>query len=165
MTHANIKDLLEKLNHMGEATRIEAKEGRDVGRSIMETVCAYANEPNQDGGYILLGVGKGENAQSDPYKVIGVSNPEKLKDDLTSQCSSSFNTVIRPNISEEMIDGKCVLKVFIPEAQPTEKPVYLKNVGLPKGAYRRIGAADVRCTDEDLQLLYESHSHNLFERK
>ena len=165
MTHSSIKDLLETLNHMGETSKIEAKEGREVGRSILETICAYANEPNQNGGYILLGIAKGDNDQLPFYKIIGVANPEKLKDDITSQCASSFNTVIRPNISEEMVEEKCVLKIFIPEAQPKEKPVYLKSIGLPKGAFRRIGAADVRCTDEDLQVLYEAHSHNLFEQQ
>lgn len=32
--------------------------------------------------------------------------------------------------------------------------MYFKNQGLPKGAYRRIGPADHRCTDDDLFVFF-----------
>ncbi|PIR39736.1 MAG: hypothetical protein COV35_00890 [Alphaproteobacteria bacterium CG11_big_fil_rev_8_21_14_0_20_39_49] len=163
--HTSAKELIQQLNQMGEATRIEAKLGSESGKSILETVCAYANEPNQDGGYILLGVTKEDNTLFPFYKAVGVENPEKIKDDLSSQCASTFSAVIRPQISEEMVDGKCILKILIPEAQATEKPVYFQKTGLPKGAYRRIGASDVKCTDEDLQLLFGNRSHKSFDQQ
>lgn len=159
MSEDTAKDLIERLNQMGEATTIEAKRGSDVGKSIMETVCAFANEPDLKGGYILLGVEKDTHTLFPFYTVCGISDPEKIKEDLASQCASKFNIAIRPQISEEIVDGKCVLKIFIPEAAPSDKPVYLSATGLPKGAFRRIGASDIRCTDEDLQILYAGRSH------
>lgn len=45
------------------------------------------------------------------------------------------------------------LVVYIPEADVTQKPVYLKATGLPRGAYRRIGSSDQHCVDEDLWVL------------
>ena len=52
--------------------------------------------------------------------------------------------------------GKSVIEtvvVFVPEADVTQKPVYLKATGLPRGAFRRIGSTDQRCTDDDLWVL------------
>ena len=49
-------DLLTELNASDESPRIEAKRAREIGKSIMETVIAFANEPGLGGGYLLLGV-------------------------------------------------------------------------------------------------------------
>jgi hypothetical protein len=38
--HTSAKELIQQLNQMGEATRIEAKLGIECGKSILETVCA-----------------------------------------------------------------------------------------------------------------------------
>lgn len=69
-----------------------------------------------------------------------------------------LNVPIRPIIEREEINGKIVMGVFIDEAQPDQKPVYIKSKGLPKGAYRRIGSADHRCTDDDLTTLFQGRS-------
>ncbi|MDR1883193.1 MAG: hypothetical protein LBR26_10510 [Prevotella sp.] len=89
-----------------------------------------------------------------PFIVTGISDPDKLQLDLSSQCATSFNQTIRPEIKVETIDGKNVLLVFVPELPASQKPVYFKNTGLPRGAYRRIGASDQRCSDDDLFIFY-----------
>lgn len=48
-------ELFEELNAVDESNRIEAKRASDVGKSVMETVIAFANEPGLGGGYLLLG--------------------------------------------------------------------------------------------------------------
>ena len=50
------EDLLQELSSLDESQRIEAKRGAQIDRSVMETVCAFANEPGLGGGYLLLGV-------------------------------------------------------------------------------------------------------------
>jgi ATP-dependent DNA helicase RecG len=52
---------------------------------------------------------------------------------------------------------------LFPEAQPSEKPVYLLKRGLPKGAFRRIGSTDQKCTDEDIALFYQLRSHRTYD--
>jgi hypothetical protein len=47
-------ELFEELNAVDESNRIEAKRASDVGKSVMETVIAFANEPGLGGGYLLL---------------------------------------------------------------------------------------------------------------
>jgi ATP-dependent DNA helicase RecG len=120
----------------------------------METVNAFSNEPNLGGGYLLLGVEKDENVEVPQYIVTGISDPDKLQLDLSSQCADSFNLTIRPDITVETIDGKNVVLVFVPELPASQKPIYFKNQGLPRGAFRRIGSSDQRCTDDDLFIFY-----------
>ena len=49
------KELFAELNSFDENRRIEAKSASAVGKSMMETVCAFANEPGLRGGYLILG--------------------------------------------------------------------------------------------------------------
>ena len=147
-------ELLDELNASDESSRIEAKRSREVGKSVMETVTAFANEPGLGGGYLLLGVDCKIDTKGDAvYWAEGLPDPDKSQKDLATQCSTMLNVVIRPEMTLERIDGKTVLVVFVPEVDVTQKPDYLKATGLPGGARRRIGSTDQRCTDEDLWVL------------
>ena len=148
------QDLLTELNAADESPRIEAKRSREIGKSIIETVVAYANEPGLGGGHLLLGVDSRVDEKGDTrYWPEGLADPDKIQKDLASQCASMLNVAIRPEMAVERLNDKTVIVVFVPEADVSQKPVYLKATGLPKGAFRRIGSTDQRCTDEDLWVL------------
>jgi ATP-dependent DNA helicase RecG len=151
-------ELLRQLNELDEHPHIEAKEGSAMGKSILETVCAFANEPGLGGGWLLLGVKPDEQAFWRQYEVVGVPHSDQLQSDLASQCAATFNIPIRPQIQVADIQGKRVLAVFVPELPTASKPVFFQATGLPKGAYRRIGSADVRCTQEDMAVFYGEHA-------
>ena len=91
----NAQKLFEHLQLLDETERIEAKTGREAGRSILETICAFANEPNLGGGWLLLGVASDEEAPFPGYVVVGVDNPGKLGSDLASQAAGMFNLPLR----------------------------------------------------------------------
>lgn len=151
----SIKDILEHLNITDECTTIEAKKGSAIDTSIMETICAFSNEPGLGGGLIVLGVVKDETSLFQNYYVEGISNPDKLQLDIASQTATLFNQPVRPDIEiEKMSNGKLVLKMFVSELPDGQKPLYFKNKGLPQGAYRRIGSSDQRCTEDDLFIFY-----------
>lgn len=148
------QDLLSELNDSDESPRIEAKRARELGKSVMETVIAFANEPGLGGGHLLLGVNCAVNDKGDTrYWAEGVPDPDKVQKDLATQCASMLSTVLRPEMAVERVDGQTLIVVFVPEADPSQKPVYLQATGLPKGAYRRVGSTDQRCVDEDLWVL------------
>jgi ATP-dependent DNA helicase RecG len=148
------QDLFAELNALDESSRIEAKRARDVGKSIMETVIAFANEPGLGGGYLLLGAEWSINDKGDTvYRPAGLPDPDKVQRDLASQCASMLNVALRPEMQLEQVNGHTVLVVHVPEADVTHKPIYKKATGLPSGAYRRIGSTDQRCVDEDLWVL------------
>ena len=148
------QDLLDELNASDESPRIEAKRARELGKSVLETLIAFANEPGLGGGCLLLGVEWSINAKGDTvYRPEGVPDPDKLQQDLATQCVSMLSFPLRPEIAVERIDGKTLVVVQVAEVDHGHKPVYLKATGLPRGAFRRIGSTDQRCTDEDLWVL------------
>ena len=46
-------------------------------------------------------------------------------------------------------EGKCIIAIFVPEAAPEQKPVYLANDPW-RHTYRRVGEADKRCSREEV---------------
>ena len=156
-------ELLEGLNLLDENERIEAKRASELGKSVLETICAFANEPGLGGGWLLLGVVREEMALFPAYEVEGIEQPEKLSTDIATQCRSVFNQPVRVAISTETVIGKAVLVVHVPEAQPQEKPIFFKAQGLPKGALRRISSTDQHCTDDDLAVFYQGRQQESFD--
>lgn len=147
-------DLLEELNAVDESTRIEAKRASELGKSVMQTVIAFANEPGLEGGFLLLGVDWSINEKGDTvYRAAGLPDPDKVQRDLATQCAGMLSVTLRPEMQTEVVEGHTVLVVYVAEADVTQKPVYLKATGLPRGAYRRIGSTDQHCVDEDLWVL------------
>ena len=157
-------DLLRDLNRLDEHPRIEAKTGSALGKAAMRTVCAFANEPHLGGGHILFGVQSTDDLFGARYEAVGVPDPDGLQADLASQCRTMFNRPVRPEIQVETVDEKVLVAVFIPESQPGDKPVYFEAQGTPRGAYRRIGSSDQRCTDDDMLVFYEGRQRQTFDR-
>lgn len=156
-------DYLDLLNALDENERLDAKRGREIGPSVLETVCAFANEPGLQGGTLLLGVVRDESDLFSPYVVEGVSQPDALSAALATQCREQFNVPVRVQIATEQISGRVVLVVTVPEAQPGDKPVFIKARGLPKGAFRRIGSTDQQCTEDDLLALFQGRQVETFD--
>ena len=151
------QEIFEQLNSIDENVRIDAKRASGIDKSIMETVCAFANEPGLGGGYLLLGaVRTGFENGLPVYVPENIENPDKIQNDVTTQCSSMFNVRIRPQIEPEVIDGKTVLVVKIDEAPEAQKPIYITSRGLPQGAFRRVGSSDQKCTEDDMRVFYSS---------
>src|SRR5690606_19541827 len=149
-------------------TRIEAKTSAEFGKSLLETICAFANEPDLGGGHILLGVARADISDlfgERPYEIVGIAEPERLADDLASQCASAFNRPIRPRVTPVALDGKTILHIQVDEARVEDKPIYLLRFGLPRGAFRRISATDQKGTDDDLRMLYAAHRHSPYDRE
>lgn len=149
-----IKEIIEELNATDEHYQLEVKRGSKIGKSILESICSFSNEPGLDGGVVVLGISEDTNSLFPSYVVSGVENLDKLQRDIASQCAEVFNIPIRPQISVETTGDKNVIFIDVPEASPQQKPIYFQNQGLPGGAYRRIGSTDQRCTPEDLFLFF-----------
>lgn len=154
MENYTAQELFELLNQQDECDWIEAKGGHESSHSVMETVCAFSNEPGLDGGYILMGVAEDKTALSPLYKTIHISYPDKFQRDFVTQCSSMFNMPVRPKVSVEKVNGHTVIKVQVDELPQNQKPLFFKSDGLPSGAYRRVASTDQRCTEDDIHVFY-----------
>ena len=152
------KEIFDELNSWDENRRIEAKSASAVGKSMMETVCAFANEPGLRGGYLLLGAKRtGMTEDGKPiYEPENIENTDKIQSDFVAMCNSMFNVRIRPIINVEEYQGKMVVVVKIEELPESQKPAYFAKRGLPDGAFRRIGPSDEKCSEEDMYLFYQS---------
>ena len=112
----SIVEIIEYLNSTDECTTIEAKRGTSIDTSIMETICAFSNDPGLGGGIIVLGVTRDETSLFPSYTIEGIDNPDKLQLDLASQTATLFNQPVRPEIEVEVIrNKKLVVKIQVNE--------------------------------------------------
>lgn len=95
--------------------------------------------------------------------VSGVSDPDKLQSELVNLCRQNFSIPIRPAIDVIPHPEGSVIVAYIPEAEPYEKPVYIKSRGKEKGAFRRIGPTDQICTRDDTDLFNRLRSQKKFD--
>ncbi len=152
----SIRELLQRLNEVDESREIEAKRSEsEAGKSALETVSAFSNEPGLAGGYILFGA---EEQDTRRFVPRGVAQPKKLEQELSSLCASAFNRTVRPRVWTEVIDGASLLAAFIPELSVSEKPVFIASRGMQHGTFRRIGSTDQHCTEDDLRVLFQASS-------
>lgn len=157
MNQVTAQALLNQLRELDESDRIEAKRGTAVGESVLETVCALSNEPGLDGGWIVLGVEKASDAPGD-YRVVGITDPDKLLNDLHSQCANAFNVPIRIQARAETVEGGTVIVVDVPEAEPASRPIHFARKQLPRAAWRRGPSGDYQCNQDDLAELYQGRA-------
>jgi ATP-dependent DNA helicase RecG len=150
---AEIAALLKHLNELDECENIEAKRTADeLGKSVLETVSAFSNEPGLGGGTILFGVSE----TPEGFVATGVNDPAKLVADLASQCATAFNRPVRPRVWQEDLGGKIVVAAAFPEAPAAEKPVFLAKSGMQHGTFLRIGSTDQRATEDDLRSIFHA---------
>lgn len=91
---------------MEESDWIEAKSlSRDSAKSLLETVCSFANEPHLGGGCILVGVAEDWERHDGRFWVDGVTEIDKAQADIASQCASVFNRPVRPAIRTGTLAG------------------------------------------------------------
>ena len=134
------KELYSQLLRLDESVQVEVKRGSQAGKSVLETICAFSNEPGIVEGYILLGVAQDQITKQ--YSIEGITELDELQKNISSQCATMFNIPIRPRMRVEEMDGKTVLMIHVRELEPSQKPVYFKAQGLPKGAFRLVGTTD-----------------------
>ncbi|MBR8729413.1 AlbA family DNA-binding domain-containing protein [Porphyromonas levii] len=113
MANIDISKIIAELNCTQETSKLEVKRGSEVSRATMESVCSFSNEPNLNGGIILLGIDEIEIDGSIKYDIVGVREPDKLQKDLTTSCATVFNIPIRPRITIQDVQGKEVIAIII----------------------------------------------------
>lgn len=159
------QQLWEKINSGDEIDSIEVKTASQVGKSILDTISAFSNEPDLNGGYLFLGAEKKEKGLFfGGYSIRAIKDPDQIQSDIATKCNDLFSSPIRPKIVVDEIDGKCVVVVYIPEADPHKKPVYIKSRGTINGSYRRIGPTDTRCKDDDLAVFFQARGNRTFDQ-
>ncbi len=139
-----------------EHSRIEAKRASEIGDSIMQTICAFANEPGLGGGYLLLGISEPD-ASHPNYWVSGISHVDQILNQLHNNCRNQFEHAVAISTQIEVIEGKQVIGVYVPELDPSAKPCRFaaghnnKKNHRKTGVWRRGANGDYECTHQELE--------------
>lgn len=141
----------DNLQNYRENNQIEAKQALGgLPESIWETYSAFANA---DGGIILLGV---EELEDKTLHALDLLDPQWLIDDfltiLNDTSRVSVNILTEEDIQIHKIDGKHIISITVPKADPRCRPVYVEGDVL-RGTYRRSGEGDYRCTPEEIEAM------------
>ncbi len=162
------EQLLEQLRQLDEQPRIEAKRASEIGKSVMQTICAFANEPGLGGGYLLLGVE--EPATPDhTFSVCGVGDADRLINDIQTNCRDQFESPVPVQGEVALLEGKKVIRLFVPELEPAAKPCTFKGKFDSKnkrktGVWRRGLNGDYECSQQELEPLLLAKSGVSFEQ-
>ena len=138
----------DNLQNYRENNRIEAKQALGgLPESLWETYSAFANA---EGGIILLGV---EELDDKSLHALDLLDPQWLIDDfltiLNDPTQVSVNILTDEDIQIHDVDGKQIIDITVPRADPRCRPVYVGG-DIIQGAYRRSGEGDYRCTPEEI---------------
>ncbi len=140
-----------------ESADIEFKSAKGgLPGSLWSTYSAFANS---DGGTIYLGVAE----KGQELDVHGVDNADKMVDELFSIAHSpkkvSCNLLANADVEilELGVSGKPIIRIKVPRASRTQKPVYLNNDPMGQ-TYRRDHTGDYRCTPEEVRRMFADQS-------
>ena len=152
----------DNLQNYRENNRIEAKQALGgLPESIWETYSAFANA---DGGVILLGV---EELEDKTLHALDLLDPQWIIDDfltiLNDPTQVSANILSEDDIRIHQVDGKQIVAITVPRADPRCRPVYVGGDVL-RGAYYRSGEGDYRCTPEEIEAMLAERERICTER-
>ena len=142
---------LTRIEQYREDTRIEAKKATGgLPESIWETYSAFANA---QGGVILLGVEEDPGHSLHP---VDLPDPHWLAEEFWTRINdpktASVNLLTEQDVMLRTIDGKDIILIYVPAAQPHQMPVFVG--GDPySGSYRRSGEGDYRIHPEEVRQL------------
>ncbi|KAE8236911.1 hypothetical protein A4X03_0g9282, partial [Tilletia caries] len=164
----SVESLLAELRVLDEHPRIEAKRASQAGASIMQSICAFANEPGLGGGYLLLGIGEPDATHAE-FWVEGVADVDKLLNEIQGNCREQFETAIAIHSQTALIDGQRVVALYVPELDAAAKPCIFKGKYDSKnkrktGVWRRGLNGDYECSQQELEPLLLAKSGMSFEQ-
>ena len=149
------EELIELANKISkqkaESQTLEAKAAyQGCPRRLYDTLSAFSNQDS--GGVILFGLDESKN-----FEIVGVYDLQDLQKKVTEQCNQMIPPV-RAVFTSAELDGKYLCAAEIPSIDITERPCYYSGSGRSKGAYIRVGDADLPMTD------YEIYNYEAFRR-
>ena len=119
-------------------------------KRLYDTLSSFSN---QDGGGILFfGIDEKEG-----FKLSGVYDLQDLQKKVVEQCNQMVPPV-RAVFTVAEVNGFDVCSAEIPGLELSERPCYYKGAGRLKGAYTRVGDADMVMTE------YELYSYEAFRK-
>ena len=144
------------LASLSESCDLECKaaQGRDGRGELPEDFWkSYSAMANADGGMILLGVQEKPRGE---FHALGLADLERVRkalwDNLHNRKQVSFNLLSEQAVAPVEIDGKTVLRIYVPRAARQQKPVHVGSNPFG-GTYLRRYEGDYQADDETVRRL------------
>ena len=135
-----------------ETQTLELKSAHvDCPKRLYDTLSSFSNQDS--GGILLFGIDEAAG-----YQVVGVYDPQDLQKKVTEQCNQMEPPVRAVFTLAEWQEGVWICSAEIPALDLSERPCYYMGAGRTKGAFLRVGDADLPMTD------YELYSYEAFRR-
>lgn len=152
MLEDELRELAAKVQtQRAEEQYIEVKAAKDgCPKRLYDTLSSFSN---QDSGGILL-FGLDERVL---FEAVGVYDLQDLQKKVTEQCNQ-MEPPVRAVFTFAEYKGVNICSAEIPAVDLSERPCYYKGAGRVKGAYVRVGDADLPMTD------YEIYSYEAYRR-
>lgn len=139
-----IVDALRVVGTDGQA--VEVKSG--VGKNVVETISAFANT---SGGLIIVGLSE-EGGMTPVARFDAQSARSQLESRLTQ-----VTPIVRADIEIVPFGDGALVVAMIPELLPRDKPCYVTARGRYAGSFIRVGDADQRLANYEVDRLLEEH--------
>lgn len=145
----NIMEILNKIKQP-ETRKLEFKEKFTEKSKILKTIIAFSNGA---GGELIIGVTDKER------EVVGVKNPLELEEKISSMIYDSITPMISPYISIIDINGKKIIHIQVMGG--TNKPYFIKSIGIKDSTFIRIGSTTRKASQEIIEeLRREAHGYS-----
>jgi ATP-dependent DNA helicase RecG len=132
-----------------QTVEVKAAQG-GCPKRLYDTLSSFSNQDT--GGVILFGLD--EKAGFCP---VGVYDPQDLQKQVTEQCNQ-MEPPVRAVFTLAQMENRTICAAEIPAVDLSQRPCYYKGAGRVKGAYIRVGDADLPMTD------YELYRYEAFRR-
>ncbi|MDD5206989.1 MAG: putative DNA binding domain-containing protein, partial [Desulfobacterales bacterium] len=145
MRREELRKLVEEIQQrQSELDNVEVKTAKGgTPKRIYESLSAFANRPG--GGVVLFGVDERRN-----FETAGVGDFQRLQEEVTSVASDQMEPALRPQFTVDEINGETVAAMEVEEVPVAQKPCFYRTVGLPRGAYIRVGNTNRPMTEYEV---------------
>ena len=153
LTAESVKDLL----RYGERLTLECKKAEShVPNSVWETYSAFANTV---GGIILFGIEE-HHKEKDPDKRFTIATIEKPEarikefwDTIHNSNKVNISILRDADVGTCEIDGKTIIWIEVPQADYTQRPVYINGNPI-SGTFKRNFEGDYHCKEAEVTAMF-----------
>ncbi|MDO5049047.1 MAG: ATP-binding protein [Actinomycetaceae bacterium] len=144
----DVENIVLNLRMLGKDDQtVEAKEG--VGKSILETLSAFANS---GGGIVLVGI-----SESQGFQIVPGFDAKQAADQIRDR-GEQITPPVRPTISIVPFEGGDLVVAEVDGFPSQDKPAYVTNRGMYGGSFQRVGDADIRLTQYEVDRMREERT-------
>ena len=121
---------------------------------LYDTLSSFSNQDS--GGTLVFGLD-----ESDDFRAVGVYDLQDLQKKVTEQCNQ-MEPPVRAVFTFGELEGALICSAEIPATDLSVRPCYYKGAGKVRGAYVRVGEADLPMTDYEIYSYesYRKHQHD-----